>query len=166
MSLTYTYQIQGKVVSTNAPLIPFMDSKYDRDAVVRLEKHLQSMPEVDNGDGDVEHIFSDGLYARKLNIPADTVLVGHAHLKGQINFLMKGVIRVTTDDGVKTLTAPQIIVSAAGVKRAGYAITDTTWVTVSATEETDVDTIREELIATGEDDPRLKEVLWLGQSQQ
>lgn len=166
MSLTFTYKIQGEVVSTNTPLIPFMDNEYDREAVVRLEKHLKSMPEVDNGDGDVEHFFSDGLYARKLNIPADTVLVGHAHLKGQINFLMKGTIRVTTDNGVKTLTAPQIVVSAAGTKRAGYAITDTTWVTVSATDETEPEAVRKAIIAESEDDPRLKEVLCLGQQQQ
>ncbi|AFV51097.1 tail fiber adhesin [Vibrio phage VPMS1] len=162
MSFTYTYQIQGQVVSTNAPLIPFMDNKYDRKAVVRLEEHLKTLPGVDLSGGDVEHFFSDGLYARKLNIPADTVLVGHAHLQGQINFLMKGTIRVTTDEGVKTLTAPQIVVSAAGTKRAGYAITDTTWVTVSATEETDPESVRAAIIATGEDDPRLKEVLCLG----
>jgi hypothetical protein len=163
MSLTFSYKIHGKLVSTNAPMIPFMDDKYDREAVIKLEKFLKTVPGADTEGGDVDHYFSDGLYARKLRIPADTVLVGHAHLKGQINFLMKGTIRVTTEVGVKTLTAPEIIVSPAGAKRAGYAITDTEWVTVSHTNLTDVDAIKAEIIATDEDDPRLKEVLCLGE---
>lgn len=158
----YSCSVQGKVVSSN---VPQLDHLCDRESVLKLEAAMLAMPGASTSDGDVSHHFSDGLYARELRIPADTVLVGHIHLQGQINFLMKGTIRVTTDDGVKTLTAPQIVVTGPGTKRAGYAVTDVIWVTVSATTETDPEEVRKQIIATDFNDPRLiaiEEALCLG----
>lgn len=150
----YSCSVNGAVVSTN---MTQLDHLCDRESIMRLQQAMLEMPGADTSDGDVHHHFSDGLYARELRIPADTVLVGHIHLKGQINFLMKGTIRVTTDDGVKTLTAPQIVVTGPGTKRAGYAVTDVVWVTVSATDKTDPEEVRKQIIATDFDDPRLIE---------
>jgi quercetin dioxygenase-like cupin family protein len=148
----YSCTVEGKIISTNMPTLSNLCS---RESILRLEAAMLAMPEADTSDGDVHHHFSEGLYARELRIPADTVLIGHIHLQGQINFLMKGTIRVTTDDGMKTLTAPQIVVTGPGTKRAGYAVTDVVWVTVSATEETDPEKIREQIIAKDFNDPRL-----------
>lgn len=158
----YNCSINGKVISSN---LPQLDKVVDRASILRLEQAMLAMTNADTSDGDVHHHFSDGLYARELRIPADTVLIGHIHLQGQINFLMKGTIRVTTDEGVKTLTAPQIVVTGPGTKRAGYAVTDVVWVTVSATNEKDPEEIRKQIIATSFDDPRLiaiEEALCLG----
>lgn len=151
---------------TQDNLIPFVDGKCSLESVYRLEDFLKSIPGADTSaeaGGDVEHHFSDGLYARQLTMPADTFIVGELHLKGQINFLMKGEIAVTTDEGVKILKAPQIVVSSAFTKRAGYAITETVWVTVSATDKTTVDEVRADILATGKDDPRLGGLLCLGE---
>lgn len=150
----YTARINGELVSSNLPPT-FVLAKPELADILRLEEALKSLPGADVSDGDVSHFHSDGLYARKLNLSAGTMLVGKIHLYGQINFLMKGTIRVTTDDGVKELTAPQIVVSKAGTKRAGYCLTDVTWVTVSATTETDVAKIEQSIIATDINDPRL-----------
>lgn len=141
-------------------------TKVSKEAVLALESALKAHPNADTSDGDVTHHFSEGLYARELRIPAGTTLVGHIHLQGQINFLMSGTIRVTTDTGVETLTAPRIIVSEPGTKRAGHALTDTVWVTVLATSETDLAVMAEQVLAKGFEDPRLKlkqEALCLGQ---
>lgn len=161
----YSCSVNGDVVSTNMPTLNHL---CDKESILRLEAAMLAMPGADTSDGDVHHHFSDGLYARELRIPADTVLIGHIHLQGQINFLLKGTIRVTTDDGVKTLTAPQIVVTGPGTKRAGYAITDVVWVTVSATNEKDPEIIREQIIAKDFNDPRLiaiEEALCLGVQQ-
>lgn len=123
--------------------------------VVALEEALKALPGADTSDGNVEHIFAEGLYARKLTIPAGSLIVGKIHLNGQLNFLMQGTICVTTEAGPKTLTAPQIIASPPGTKRAGYAVTETVWVTVSATEETNLAKIEEQIIAKSPEDPRL-----------
>ena len=50
---------------------------------------------------------------------------------------------------MKLLEAPQIISSKKGIKRAGFAITDTEWTTIHATTATDVETAEEELVEEG-----------------
>lgn len=98
-------------------------------------------------DMDTEHHFIGGLYARELHIPAGVTLTGKIHKHDHLNFLMKGKISVMTDGGVvKTLEAPAIIPATKGIKRAGYAHTDTTWVTVHVCEATTVDEADEELV--------------------
>jgi hypothetical protein len=47
---------------------------------------------------------------------------------------------------MKLLEAPQIIPSKKGIKRAGFAITDTEWTTVHATTATDVGTAEDEIV--------------------
>lgn len=150
----YTAKINGQIVSSNMPR-QFTGPKPTNSDIMRLEEALKSLPGADVSGGNTEHYFSDGLYARKLLLPAGSAIVGKIHINGQINFLMKGTIRVTTDDGVVEMTAPQIVVTGPGTKRAGYALTDVEWVTVSATEETDLAVIEETIIAKDFDDPRL-----------
>lgn len=135
-------------------------------AILDLEEKMKKMPGADTSGGDLEHFFSEGLYARQLTIPADTCVVAKIHLKGQINFLMKGSLKVATEEGVQTLTAPQVIVSPPGVKRAVHTITEVVWVTVSATEHTCLEKIEDEIIAKDFNDPRLlakQEALCLGE---
>jgi len=95
---------------------------------------------------ETEHYFSDELYARALFIPAGTVLTGKVHKRDHLNFLMKGEIKVMTDDGVKLLKAPAIIESKKGIKRAGFAMTDTLWVTVHHCTKTSVEDAENELV--------------------
>jgi quercetin dioxygenase-like cupin family protein len=114
-----------------------------RDKILELEDKIAAMPQI---EGKVDHLFVDGLYARTLYIPAGAVLTGKVHRRDHINFLMKGTIRVMTDEGMKLLEAPQIISSKKGIKRAGFAITDTEWTTIHATTATDVETAEEELV--------------------
>ena len=59
---------------------------------------------------------------------------------------MKGDIEVMTDTGIKRLTAPAIIPAKAGTKRVGYAYEDSIWVSVHATEETDMDRVEATLV--------------------
>jgi len=105
-----------------------------KDKILELEDHIAAMPQI---EGRVDHIFSDGLYARTLYIPAGTVLTGKVHK------------RDLTDEGMKLLEAPQIIPSKKGIKRAGFSITDTEWTTVHATTATDVETAEDELVEAG-----------------
>lgn len=114
-----------------------------RAQIVALEDELRKLPQIDIT---TTHHFSDGLYAREIFIPAGTLLTGKAHLRDHLNFLTKGRIAVWTEDGMKELTAPQIIPSFAGTKRVGYAMEDTIWVTVHATKNTDLNEIEAELI--------------------
>lgn len=163
---TYTHKINGITCASNASVIPFDGSKCDIASILKLEEMLKAMPGADTSGGDVEHYFAEGVYARKLTLPADTVIIGRIHLQSQINFLMKGTIVVSTDAGMKELTAPQVIVSPPGTKRVGYTKTLTEWVTVTSTPcGEDLLAIEAHTVTDSLDDPRLiekQEVVCLG----
>ena len=79
----------------------------------------------------LKHSFAPGVYAREMEIPAGTLLIGKIHKHRHHNFLMKGSIIVLTEtNGVELLQAPLMIVSEEGTQRIGYAVTDTVWTTI------------------------------------
>ena len=76
----------------------------------------------------MKHSFTDGVYAREMTIPAETMVVGKIHKHRHHNFLLKGEILVATAErGVEHLKAPLMIVSEPGTQRVGYALTETVW---------------------------------------
>ena len=112
-----------------------------------IEQHCKSQ-EVESGIEIHPTVYSaDGVYAREIFIPAGTLLVGEIHLKSQINVVSQGVIRVATEDGVRTIVAPYTFVSPAGTKRAGYVLEDTVWTTFLPTDKTDNKDVYAEFIA-------------------
>lgn len=119
------------------PMVPTIEQIRD------LEGAMALLPQTDLPVG---HYFADGIYARALLIPAGTALTGKMHRQRHLNFLLQGTIRVWTEQGMKDLNAPQIIVSEPGTKRVGYAYTDVIWATVHATDKTDLADIEDEVI--------------------
>lgn len=115
-----------------------------REKLAIAEDVMRTMPQVDLP---VKHHFSQGVYARELFIPKDTVLTGKIHKYPQLNILMKGDISVLTEDGVKRVQPPFLVVSPAGTKRIAYAHEDTIWLTVHGTEENDLGKIEQHFIA-------------------
>jgi hypothetical protein len=88
-------------------------------------------PEIEQSELPLKHSFAPGVYAREMEIPAGTLLIGKIHKHRHHNFLMKGeIIVITESEGIKLLQAPLMIVSEPGTQRVGYAITDTTWTTI------------------------------------
>lgn len=126
-----------------------------RAQIAALEAHMLAM---DDGDKlDIEavtfHHFASGVYCREMRLPAGYVLVGKIHKTENMSVLLQGHIRVTTETGTTELHAPQIMVSAPGTKRVGYAITDTIWLSLHAVgNERDLCAIEERFIASSFDD--------------
>jgi hypothetical protein len=114
------------------------------DHIFALEKTMLSMDQVSL---DVEHIFSRGVYARRMLIPKDTVLTGKMHKYNHLNIMLYGDIEIATDEGTKRIDKPCIFESKAGTKRAGFAHEETVWITIHATEETDIEKIEANEIA-------------------
>lgn len=116
------------------------------DRIVDLEAAISEMPQLHL---ETRHYFAAGLYARELRIPAGTVLTGAMHLHEHLNIISAGTIEVATDEGAQTITAPATIVSPPGTKRAGYAVTDVVWTTISANplDERDLPTLERMLVA-------------------
>lgn len=130
-----------------------------RETVLRMEARIAAAPQIEL---EVLHHFSKGLYAREMHIPKGVILAGEIHRFQNLNILSKGRISLFTEhEGQVTLEAPCTIVSRPGVKRIGYAHEDVVWTTIHATTETDVEKIKEEVIAKDFNDPVLLEQIQL-----
>ena len=116
-------------------------------SVANLQQAILQLPQF---QPETFHYFADGMYCRVVPRPAGVVLVGKVHKKEHFYMLIKGRIRVTTDDGVKDLVAPAILVCKPGTKRAVFSLEDSITVTVHRTDKTDIAEIEAELV---EDDP-------------
>lgn len=127
----------------------FVDSIDMRGKVMRLEETLRQYEQLTE---QLSHHFAGGVYARELLIPKGAVIVGKIHRHAHLNFLMKGDISVLTEHGIKRLKAPAVIASSPGIKRAGYAHEDTIWITVHATQETNLDLIEAQMICKSFDE--------------
>lgn len=146
MTLSYREPVTMFEVSFGAPQSAEMVSLPrvpTLEQIQRLESYLLTLPQLPD---DTHHHFADGLYARELRIPKGAVLTGKVHRQQHLNFLIKGDITVWTEQGMKRLRAPAIIVSQPGTKRVGYAHADCVWVTVHASKETDLGALEAELI--------------------
>jgi mannose-6-phosphate isomerase-like protein (cupin superfamily) len=89
--------------------------------IYHLEAKILKQPQVDMP---VDHDFCNGLYARTMHIPADTVLTGAIHREESFFLVRKGRLIVSTDNGSRTLGPGDMSVSKIGTKRAGIALTD------------------------------------------
>lgn len=96
----------------------------------------------------VRHYFGGGVYARVIDIPKGTVLVGDIHKHTNINLVLKGHIEIRGGGVAQEFKAGDVIVSPPGTQRAGYALEDTVWATVHGTDETDLEKIRAQFICS------------------
>jgi hypothetical protein len=121
-----------------------------RDNIVRLETNIKTFKQ-ENGipdpDCPLTHTFAPGAYARTIYVPRDTLIVTKIHKYAHLMMLMHGSAIVATEEGPVTYTAPRIMTTKAGTKRAIYTKTDVIWTTVHVTEKTDLEEIEEEIIA-------------------
>jgi hypothetical protein len=111
--------------------------KFLMDHLDRIEEMEAIMMEHDQVNIPVEHLFVNGMYARTIVIPADTILTGRVHKFGYVDIMLQGDITVATPEGVKRFTGYNVFEGVAGRKRAGYAHKDTYWVTVHRTDVTE-----------------------------
>lgn len=84
------------------------------------------------------HHFSDGVYARALEIPKGCCAVGKIHKYENMNILVKGRLLIYISDTEKIeVEAPYIKVSPPGTRRIVLALEDSIWVTIHNTKLTD-----------------------------
>jgi quercetin dioxygenase-like cupin family protein len=95
---------------------------------------------------DMEHYFSDGLYAKKARIKPGQWLVQHKHNYEHMSILAQGRCLVTVEGKTTEYVAPTAIIIAAGAEHKVFAIQETVWFCIHATEATTVDEVRAETI--------------------
>ena len=110
-------------------------STYEEELCV-LEERMLKEPQV---DCPVIHRFGPGIYIREVNIPADTIAIGHRQREKHLNVFLKGKITMLLEDGTtKILTAPMIFVGQPG-RKCGYIHEEVIWLNVYSTEERNVE---------------------------
>lgn len=126
-------------------------SQIDRERILKVEEEIKKLPDVFYGDSDncpLTHKFAPGVYVREIFIPKGMIVVGKIHKHDHPNILLKGEVMVATEFGGKEhLKAPLSLISKAGTKRVVFALEDTIWITIHATNETDLEKIEDEVIA-------------------
>ena len=131
-----------------------------RERITDLEKQVTNFEGVIVGEemektNPVKHSFADGCYIREIFNPANELIITKIHKKEHPFFLMEGKMSILTENGVKHIEAPYHGITKPGTKRAIYTHTDCVFVTVHATENTDIQKIEEEVIAKDFNDPEI-----------
>ena len=111
-----------------------------REKVQRLEATILGLPQV---DCPVTHFTAPGQIARRMEIPAGTVVTGAVHKIEHLIIIAKGRLRIVTEEGTRDVLAGDVITCKPGMKNAVTALEDSAWVNVFALEETDPDKLVE-----------------------
>ena len=111
------------------------------------EGRFKNTPDDISNALETNHYLAHRVYARELVIPKGARLTGKIHRHSCINIILEGTITVNTHEGERIIHGPNIVVSPPGTKRAGFAHTETRWVTVHHTDQIDPALIEDEVIA-------------------
>lgn len=125
-------------------------SNETRTKILEFEDAMLQLPGAHRGDWDkcpLTHTFADGIYVREIFMPAGMLIVSKIHKFEHPYFVLSGDVSVFTEEGAVRIKAPFSGITPAGTKRILYIHEDTTWITVHATKETNLEKIEEEIIA-------------------
>ena len=87
--------------------------------------------------GEVAHFFSSGVYAKQMFLPKTHIAKTHKHNYDHLSILAQGKCEITCN-GVKTLfKAPSCIEIKAGIEHSIYAVEESTFYCIHATNETE-----------------------------
>ena len=93
----------------------------------------------------VKHHFGPDVYMRQMDAKAGTIVVSRMHSTAHFNVLLKGAVSLITEDGIKTVYAGEVMLSAPGTKRIGLFHEDSSWLTIHPTTETDIKKLEDDL---------------------
>ena len=97
-------------------------------------------------DPQIEHHFSDGLYAKRMFIPKNYEVGQHAHKYSHLSILAKGRVLLKTDENVKEYVAPTCIEIKSGIHHTIQSLEDSEWYCIHATDEKDEKKVDQVLI--------------------
>jgi quercetin dioxygenase-like cupin family protein len=114
------------------------------DPIERLQRAMSALPQAILPP--TEHYFSNGMYCRKMMLPAGTLIVGKRHKHEHFFILCSGVMELVNEDGRQRIIAGTVICAQPGTKRALYCVTACIGMNVHRTDKTNLDEIEAELI--------------------
>jgi hypothetical protein len=93
----------------------------------------------------VEEKIHGGMYLRVTTIPPNTFIEGATHKKDAISILLKGTIIQIDGRERYQISAPSFVTTNAGTSRQAFSLTEVSYATITATDETDLNKIEEVL---------------------
>jgi hypothetical protein len=112
-------------------------------AVERLQAELVKMPQY---EPETRHHFHGGMYCREVWRDVGVLVVGRVHRKEHFYMVVTGTVLITTDEGVQRVTAPTLLLSKPGARRAVYSETPALCMTFHRTNATTVEDAEIELV--------------------
>lgn len=107
--------------------------------IKQVDKFINMQPNVHDKTSpiwDMHHHFLDGLYVREGTLPEGMLVYGKIHKHTHPVFLLKGRVLIATETGTQEHTAPCMIISEGQSPKIVYALKDTKWINVHATNKT------------------------------
>ena len=102
-----------------------------------LEREMLEFPQM---ECPVFHHFGPGVCIRERHMPEGMLGLGHRHRVPNINMIVKGVVVVVANNDVNIFVAPHIFVGEPE-RKVIYALEDTVWLNVIATDLKNVEEI-------------------------
>ena len=132
-----------------------------------LVNYMEKTTDMCVDDLKVTHHFSDGVYAREIFLPEDTVVIGKIHKTKSLNIISAGCGFVYTALRRFEFEAPYTFESFEGEQKIVYSITDVVWTSIHPTNKNKVEDVEKEVIATNYDNELFKRLefrgkKWLG----
>lgn len=94
----------------------------------------------------IEHFFTEGVYARKMEIRAGTQVPTHKHVYDHLSILAKGRVRVAVGLVIQEYVAPAMIEIKKDIAHKITALEDSVWFCVHATTATDIESLEQTVI--------------------
>ncbi len=98
-------------------------------------EHFMPVPEVD-----------DFVYIKRVDIPAGRTLFNHTHTFTHKSVLVSGRVRVTSGDASREISGPAILTIRRGIPHQVDALSDSVWLCLHASLETDPERIDHKLV--------------------
>ena len=129
----------------SVPEVPELSTLNTQEKIDALEAELLKFPQVEIP---LVHGFAPGVYTREVTMPAGSFIIGQRHKTEHFNVVLTGRAKVLVGDGeVATVQAPCVLKSNAGIRKVLLIEEEMRWMTVHATEETDLEKLEELLVA-------------------
>lgn len=117
------------------------------DQLDRAEFTMSSSPDFQLIQCALNHLFTPGLYLRKIEMPAMSMVTSKIHNTEHPFIILKGTVSVANGDGgSQTFTAPYVGITKPGTRRILFCHTDVEWMTIHATDKQNVEEIENEII--------------------
>jgi quercetin dioxygenase-like cupin family protein len=111
-----------------------------------IDHHEQKFVELEEIATEMEHFFTEGVYARKMLIPAGTQVPTHKHAYDHLSILAQGRVRVAVGRVAKEYVAPAMIEIKKDIAHTLSAVEDSVWFCVHATDATDIESLEPTVI--------------------